>query len=337
MANEMNNTEVMEYVGLPAETLETLRTAEGETYRAASNAFIDALMNKITYMKIESMKFENGFKKYDGYPVIYGDTIENVFVDLPKGYTFDPNATDPFTKKINNVKTLYATINFERQYCSTIQDKVLRKAVLNEYGLMGIVDDIINNLVKAMTIDEYFAQIALLNNANIYAHGFEEVVKGSTPKETAYNITDKIVDVVGSFAMPLKTNNKLGVMQTTSRDKCLLIIKRKLLKSINLDYLTGVFNLSKVDLLKNIIEVETFQVEDDEGNIVGDDIDFVVLDTDGFDNHVALQDNGMIYNPKGKYTNHFTNLWKIFGFKYYYNARAFKLVDAQTTSEQSQG
>ena len=36
----------------------------------------------------------------------------------------------------------------------------------------------------------------------------------------------------------------------------------------------------------------------------------------------------MIYNPKGKYTNQYTNLWKVFGFKYFYNAKAFKLVNA---------
>ena len=51
----------------------------------------------------------------------------------------------------------------------------------------------------------------------------------------------------------------------------------------------------------------------------------MVIDTKGFDNHVALEDGGMIYNPKGKYTNHFYNLWKIISFKYFYNARAFKL------------
>ena len=58
---------------------------------------------------------------------------------------------------------------------------------------------------------------------------------------------------------------------------------------------------------------------------VGDDLEFVVLDTAGFDIHPALQDSGMIYNPRGKYTNHFTNDWMIIAYKYYFNARAFKV------------
>ena len=40
----------------------------------------------------------------------------------------------------------------------------------------------------------------------------------------------------------------------------------------------------------------------------------------------------MIYNPKGKYTNHFYNLWKLINFKTFNNARAFKLVPASEES-----
>ena len=58
----------------------------------------------------------------------------------------------------------------------------------------------------------------------------------------------------------------------------------------------------------------------------------MIVDTRGFDNHVALQDNGMIYNPKGKYTNHFMNLWKIISFKRFYNAIAKKIVVADETN-----
>jgi hypothetical protein len=93
-----------------------------------------------------------------------------------------------------------------------------------------------------------------------------------------------------------------------------------------------VFNLSKVDLIKNIIVVDGFQtVLTTEGNLVtnGEDLDFIIVDTKGMDNHVALQDGGLIYNPEGKYTNHYYNLWKIISFKQFYNARAFKLSVAE--------
>ena len=88
------------------------------------------------------------------------------------------------------------------------------------------------------------------------------------------------------------------------------------------------FNLSKVDLIKQIIPVRSFKTiapDTEDAEEVGEDLDFIILDAKGFDIHPALEDSGMIYNPKGKYTNHFTNSWKIISYKYFRNARAFKV------------
>ena len=327
----VTNKQLLEYLELPADTLTNLATAQGTDYQAKSTEFLDALFNKVLYQTVTSMEFTNPFKRYDGFPIQYGDTIENVFVELPKGYKFDKDASDPFTKCNPDVKTLYSSINYEMQYCTTIQDSLLRRACLSEYGMMNLIDTIIGALSKAMNIDEYKATIAMLNNANLYAAGFQklEYAQGATDKDKAELITKTIVNTVSSFKLPMTSNNKLGVEQNSSAGDLLLVIKYGLLNSINLDYLTGVYNLSKVDLLKNIVEVDGFQVTKDVSGtptMVGDDIDFIILDTKGFDMHTALQDGGLIYNPKGKYTNHFYNLWKIMSFKYFYNARAFKLT-----------
>lgn len=333
MANNqgLTNTELLKVLELPKTIIDDLKTKQGQQFQAVANEFLDALFNKVIYQTVVSMdEFENPFKKYDSFPIAYGDTIENAFVELPKGYKYDMEATDPFTRKMPSVKALYATINYEMQYETTIYDAQLRKAVLSEYGFMSMIDNILGALQKAKSMDEYFATICMLNNANIMANGIEklEYKTTATAKEKAELVAKTIVDTTSKMTMPLKTNNKLGVMTVSSNNNLCLIIKRTLLNDINLDYLTGVFNLSKVELIKNIIQVETFQTEQDNNGVittVGEDIDFMVIDTKGFDNHVALEDGGMIYNPKGKYTNHFYNLWKIISFKYFYNARAFKL------------
>ena len=328
----LTNSELIEYLELPEDILESLGTAQGDSYTAAANQFLSALVNKIVMQSVDSASFENPFKKYDGRPIKYGDTIENIFVEMPKGYKYDKDATDPFTRVNPSVKALYATINYEMQYETTVYDSLLRRAALSEYGFMNLIDTILAQLRKSMNIDEYFATIRMLNNADLYADGFETIerVPGDASK-TAAAVAERIVNVTSAFQHPMTANNKAHVMNVTAPSDVLLIIKYDLLNSINLDYLTGVFNLSKVELIKNIVTVDSFQVatddEDDVDGLVGEDIDFVLLDTRGFDNHVALEDGGMIYNPKGKYTNHFMNLWKIISYKYFHNARAFKLVD----------
>lgn len=344
----LTNPELLEYLELPEDILTALQTEQGTSFSAAANEFISALMNKVLYQQVATMEFTNPFKKYDGFPINYGDTIENVFVELPKGYKFNKDATDPFTKAVPSVKSLYATINYELQYETTIQDSLLRRAAVSEYGFMNLIDSILSTLSKSMSFDEYKGTIYMLNNEDIFADGIEEIEKGVDDTATAKKVTETIVNTVSAFKIPMTANNKLGVLNAARPENCLLVIKYGLLNSINLDYLTGVFNLSKVDLINNIIEVDGFQVAkpgdetnadqtDDDPTLVGEDIDFMIIDARGFDNHVALQDGGMIYNPKGKYTNHFMNLWKIVSFKYFYNARAFKLVEPSNDNEEVGG
>ena len=339
MATVLSNTQIVEAIGLPSEVIEKLATAQGDEFSATANQFLSALVNKICYQRVEKMTFDNPFKKYDGYPINYGDTIENIFVDRAIGREFTPEGDDsPFARVSPTVHSMYANINYQMQYQVTIQDSILRRAALNEYGFMNIVNAILDSLVTGRSVDEYLATIIMLNNSNIYANGFEQVDVSalSTPKDKYGAITAKIVDVYKDFALPSIDNNKLGVMQSTPSDRCLLIIKQELLNKINLDYLSGLFNLSKADLVKKIIPVRSFMAvvntvdeQGEPGTITpseyGEDIDFVILDEKGFDCHVALQDGGMIYNPRKKYTNHFSNLWKVISYRYDHQARAFKI------------
>ena len=328
MSLGLTNIELLEFLDLPSDVTSQLQVAQGETFRVVANEFLNALFNKVIYQQVDKMDFVNPFKKYDGTPIKYGSTIENVFVETPRGYKYDRNATDPFARENPSVKTLYATINYEMQYETTIYDADLRKAVLSEYGFMNMIDTILSALSTAKTVDEFRATICMLNNEEIMSNGIEELEKGTTDKETAEIVTKKIIDVMSSYMFPTKLNNKLRVVNVTPRERCLLIIKQDVLNTINLDYLAGVYNLDKVDLIKNIIPVDTFLTLNGDDETVGEDISFMLIDEKGFDNHVALEDGGLIYNPKGKYTNHFYNLWKIISYKYFYNARAFKLVDS---------
>lgn len=324
---KVTNNEILEYLELPNSIATELATAEGTAFQAKANEFLTALINKIVYQKVENMQFANPFKKYDGYPVNFGDTIENIFIEMPKGYTFNKDATDPFTKFVPSAKTLYANINYDLQYPVTIQDSLLRRACLETYGFQNLIDTILAALNTSKEIDEYFGTIRMLNNEDLYADGVEEldVSTLTTDAEKAHEVAKKIVDVTTDFQLPKTTNNKLKVMNVSGKADILLVIKKSWLNNINLDYLAGVYNLSKIDLLNNIIQVDTFLTKNESGVEQGEDIDFVILDTKGFDNHVALQDGGMIYNPRGKYTNHFLNLWKIMGYKTWSNARAFKI------------
>lgn len=344
----LTNAEVIDYTGLPKEIMEQLGTAQGTEFRAVANQFLEAIINKITYQFVDTFGWENPLKKFDSYPINYGDTIENIYLETPKGYKFDKDATDPFKKAKHTAKVLYTSINYEMQYQATIEDALLRRAVLNEYGFMGIIEGILLSLSTAKNLDEYFATIRMLNNPINFGNStastvggdidtFETLTVTGSEKEQFEQLTKDIVNEYTAMLLPKNTKNAIKVMTASNKDNLVLIIRRDLKNGINLDYLTGVFNLNKVDLIKNIIEVDSFiteyvDPETEETVQVGEELAYMIVDTRGFDNHVALQDNGMIYNPKGKYTNHFMNLWKIISFKRFYNAIAKKIAVGSETS-----
>lgn len=341
----LTNPEVVDYLGLPEEIMEKLGKAQGEEFQAVKNQFLNEIINKICYQVVDKFGWENPFKKYDAFPVNYGDTIENIFVELPEGYEFDKDATNPFGKSKNKIKVSYATINYEMQYKITIEDALLRRAVLNEYGFMNIINSILQSMTTAKNVDEYFATLRSLNNpelfgnsnvdttdpdAPVYSFAELEVNDTDLPSEVAKKITEQIIDDYTKMLLPKSSMNALKVMNASSKSDLLLIIRRDVLNSINLDYLSGVFNLSKTELVSKIMTVDSFVTEyfDEDTQLpvqVGDELLYQIIDTRAFDNHVALQDGGLIYNPQGKYTNHFLNLWKIISFKRWYNAVAWKL------------
>lgn len=343
----MTNAEVIDYTGLPKEIMEQLGTAQGTEFRTVANQFLEAIINKITYQFVDTFGWENPLKRFDSYPINYGDTIENIYLETPKGYKFDKDATDPFVKAKHTAKVLYTSINYEMQYQATIEDALLRRAVLNEYGFMGIIEGILLSLSTAKNLDEYFATIRMLNNPVNFGNStksdpagevdtFETLTVTGTEAEQAAQLTKDIVDEYTAMLLPKNTKNAIKVMTASNKNNLVLIIRRDLKNAINLDFLAGVFNLDKVDLISNTIEVDSFiteyvNPETEETVQVGEELAYMIVDTRGFDNHVALQDNGMIYNPKGKYTNHFMNLWKIISFKRFYNAIAKKIAVADET------
>ena len=336
----LSNSEIIAELGLPADIGTQLRTAQGNDFEPVANTFLSALVNKICYQRVESMTFSNPFKKYDGFRIDYGETIENIYVDTILGYKFSDGKTapegyeSPFKRAGNNVISAYVSINYEMQYEVTVEYAILKRAVLNEYGFSSLADAIINAMVQRRSIDEYLATIIMLNNSDLYANGFEtlDVSALSTDAEKYGAIAKKMVDVATDMALPSISNNKAGVLTATPKDRLLMVVKQEVLNHINMDFLSGVFNMSKIELIKKIIPVRSFMAivntangDDLTPGVLGDDIDFILIDEKGFDNHVALQDGGNIHNIRNKYVNHYDNLWKIISYRKDFQARAFKV------------
>lgn len=337
MSTLLSNKEVLAVLGLPSDVITNLQSNAQETYEPASNKFLNGLVNKITKQQVAVTKFTNPFTLFDKDPLAFGDTIENVRIDVSKGTPYAETTDDPFARTKPVAKGRYITDNFEYQWASTIEQKELAKACLASNGFMQISDAIVESMNTARNIEEYNAEITYLNKADLYANGIESIATKAVEadeKKKAKLITKTLAKALKDMTFPATDNNAMKVMNVSKFDDLYVIIKEDVLQDINFDFLEGVFNLSKIELAKHFIEIRSFQTikntKDDSTSAVtpsvtGDDLAFVILDKNGFDNHVMLDIGTSIYNPKKHYTNMFHTLWKIFNYRNDFNARAFKI------------
>lgn len=277
-------------------------------YTPTKNEFLNMLVNKIGLTIVSRIEYANRFSVFKGEPIRYGDTIEDIYVDLVEAQAYNPNNENPFPQKKPNINTLYHKVDREMQYKVTINDDLLRRAFRSQDGVNNLVTSIIDSLYTSKSYDEYLMTKHLLSG-DIYGKVVE--IPTGTTKEIAQNTLSIIRSMISAMSYMSTEYNKLNTNQNTSSNDVYLILRSDIRLSIDMDVLAGIFNLDKVSLDAHIIEVDSFE---DENHL------FSLIDRRGMRIHDALDDAETIRNPEGKYTNYYVNHWALQSFSIYRNA-----------------
>lgn len=291
-------------------------------YEPAKNAVLTEVYNKIALTIIRSMRFSNPLEIFRKEDIRYGDTVEDIFVEIPKGYDPRSVSNDPFTKMQPSVKALYKSINSEIQYEQTITDVDFRKAMRSEGGLTSLVNTIVGNMAVAGGTDDFLKLKQVMADTEVYGKvRYLGAPSGDATKD-ALTLLKAIKNTGSAMGFPSKAFNAMGVVNTAMLDDQVLIITAEQYNSINIDLLTGYFNLSKGEIEQRIVVVDNFN---------DTNISAVICHRDFLDYRKSLQDGGMIYNPKGvPYTNHFYNVYGLYSVSLFMPAVAFIFSEEPT-------
>ena len=84
--------------------------------QALQNEFINALVNRIGLVVVTSKTYENPISMFKQGLLEYGETIEEVFVNISEGFDFDPvDAQDTIFKRyIPDVRSTFHVMNFQK-------------------------------------------------------------------------------------------------------------------------------------------------------------------------------------------------------------------------------
>ena len=124
-------------------------------YPALANQFINALVNRIALVNVKSATFNNAYAELKKGYLEFGETVEEVFVNIAKAREFSVDKAEAreFKRTLPDVRTAFHVMNYRVQYPITIQDEDLRQAFLSVNGVQDLIAKIIDSVYTASEYD----------------------------------------------------------------------------------------------------------------------------------------------------------------------------------------
>lgn len=307
---------------------------------AFANQFINALVNRIALVRAQSATFNNPYSILKKGYLEYGETVEEIFVNIAKVVEYTPEKAEgrEFKRSLPDVRSAFHIMNWRVMYPVTIQDEDLRQAFLSMEGVQDLIAKIVDSVYTAAEYDEFLLFKYLLIKA--ISSGKMKPV----PIDIATDLEDSAVNFRGlSNLLPfMSTNyNEAGVKTNTPKDRQVIFMDALFNARFDVTILASAFNMEKADFMGRLFLIDDFTTFDNErfevirANSDGieevtaqelellKDVKAVLLDENWF----QIYDNNNKFTEKyvasGLYWNYFYHVWKTVSNSPFSNAVAF--------------
>lgn len=315
-------------------------------YPAFGNEFITSLVNRIAAVRIKSATFNNPYVDLKKGFLEFGETIEEVFVQLAKAREFSPEKAESREMKrtLPDVRSAFHVLNFKIQYPITIQNEDLRQAFLSFSGVEDLIAKIIDSVYRAAEYDEFLIFKYLL-------------IKGVThgqmyPVKAGATLTDSAVKFRGtSNALTFISTkyNEAGVHTNTDKSEQYIFMSADFNAQFDVNVLASAFNMDKAEFMGKLKLIDDWTTFDNDrfSEIVADttmieevtaaelalmaDVQAILVDREWFQIYDNLSTMTETYVAAGMYWNYFYNIWKTVSRSPFSNAVVFVANSATTT------
>lgn len=192
---------------IPEATRENIATV-GNTilsYVPHANLFLSALMNRIGRVVIKTLDtMEDHYRVFGEQRLDYGDTIQKIFVDIPKAKAFEgtntltPASMLAIEKGVIHVE--YTSVDRRLYYKTTISVPELKEAFINVSALDRLVMGLIDGMARAFNVDKYFMDTQVLAEQCKYVKSLKDL-------EPTANV--RVIEVPASVAKYNKTSGQI--------------------------------------------------------------------------------------------------------------------------------
>lgn len=307
---------------------------------AIANKFINALVNRIAMVRVQSATFNNPYSVLKKGYIEFGETIEEIFVGIAKVVEYTPEKGEEreFKRTLPDVRSVFHIMNWRTMYPVTIQDEDLKQAFLSIDGVTDLIAKIVDQVYTAAEYDEFLLFKYLLIKA--ISHGKMKplsVGDGTNPKDSA-----KAFRGTSNLLTFMKDSyNEQGVVTSTPKNRQVIFMDAKFNAEFDVDVLASAFNMDKADFMGRLFLIDDFTTFDNKRfeeirkNSTGIEevtsqelallanVNAVLLDEEWF----QVYDNNNRFTEKyvasGLYWNYFYHTWKTVSYSPFANAVVF--------------
>lgn len=323
------------------------------SYQPRQNAFLNALVNRIGRVIITSRLWTNPWSVFKKGYLEFGETVEEIFVNIAKPHSFDPAVAEKeiYKREFPDVRAAFHSMNFQKFYKVTISNDQLRQAFLSWDGITDLIARIVDSLYTGMEYDEFVTMKYMVARAMVNGQiksMTTPVIRGEGGDPEAAVIAYRETGGLLNFLSP--NYNMAGVMNATPTSEQIIIVPAWAEALIGVKVLAAAFNFNEVDYLGTRVLVDSFEEHDFVrlGELFGDDPNYtpftaeelavlgsvsaLVTDRDFwmvFDNFMQFTQN---YNGEGLYWQYWYHAWKTFSISPFANAVAFSSTESAVTS-----
>lgn len=315
-------------------------------YPAMANQFINALVNRIAAVRVKSATFNNAYAELKKGYLEFGETVEEVFVNIAKAREFSAEKAEAreLKRTLPDVKSAFHTMNWRVQYPVTIQDEDLRMAFLSVNGVQDLIAKIVDSVYVAAEYDEYLLFKYLIIKAISHGKMYPVPFDASDIKNAAVafrGMSNQITFMSNKY-------NASGVTTTTAKADQYIFMDSTFNAQYDVNVLAGAFNMDKADFIGKLKLIDDFTTFDNArfSDIVAGsdmietvtpeelalmaDVKAVLVDREWFQVYDNTNKFTEKYVSSGMYWNYFYNVWKTVSSSPFSNAIVFVKSTAGT-------
>ena len=315
---------------------------------AFANQFINALVNRIAIVRMQSATFNNPYGVLKKGYIEFGETVEDIFVSIAKGVDFDPEKgkSREFKRTFPDVRSAFHTMNWRVMYPVTIQDEDLKQAFLSLEGVQNLIAKIVDAVYTGAEYDEFLLFKYLMIKA--ISHGKmkpESIGDGTDLKESAVafrGISNLLPFISSDYS-------EAGVKTNTPKNRQIIFMDAKFNAQFDVNVLASAFNMDKADFIGRLFLIDNWTSFDNERfDVIRENSDGIEEVTAGElallanvkavivdENWFQIYDNNNKFTEKyvasGMYWNYFYHTWKTVSSSPFANAVVF-VTDAASVA-----